>query len=78
MTPLAKYLKKHDTTAIAVGRKMAKHLEHEPSSASLSQWVRGVTAPEAAAQLAMARATNNEVTPTDWAKWRAKTSSEDR
>lgn len=69
-TPFARYLKKHKTmTAIAVGRKMAKHLDREPSSASLSQWAQGVTAPSARAQLAMMYATHGEVTPTHWAKW---------
>lgn len=75
-TPLAKYLKMHrHDTAAEVGRRMSKHLKgQEPSSASLSQWTTGATAPSAIAQVAMEKATEGFVTPGDWARWKVKKS----
>ena len=72
MTPLAEYLENNpDVTAKTIGERMAKHMGQTPSSSSLSQWRTGLTAPNAACQLAMAKATNNKVTPTDWVRWSA-------
>lgn len=71
-SPLRRYLNKHKVSAASVGARMARDLGKAPSSASLSQWSAGVQAPSPRAQLAMAAATDGEVTPIDWARWRAK------
>lgn len=73
MTPLAKYLKKYSgITAADIGRRMARYLDAPPSSASLSQWVTGVTAPSANVQWAMSIATCRVVSPEAWHKWKLK------
>lgn len=73
-TPLRRYLDSHPgLSASEVGNRMAPSMDGAvPSSASLSQWSTGVQAPSARAQLAMAAATEGEVTPGDWARWRAE------
>lgn len=75
MTPLARYLKRHrKLRAVDIGKLMKKYLRREPSSASLAYWVNGFCAPNARAQSAMYRATDEEVTPEAWHRWKIKRS----
>lgn len=70
-SPLAAYLAAHhDLTQVELARRLEPILGVAPSSASMTQWVAGASAPRAEVQLAIEEATEGAVTCRAWAEWR--------
>jgi DNA-binding transcriptional regulator YdaS (Cro superfamily) len=71
-TPLRKYLSDKRIAAQAFAS------DHGLSASNVRYWARGDKEPTLASQMAIERATQGAVTPSDWLEWRLSAQSVER